>query len=471
MIDSPAEMLELTVIGAGCVLLLLTAWFAWVSRREEEPRAARLAALFAFLLPLPFLAAGLVDSAFQTALCLALLGVTVLVPVILLLPFGNKFPPEDDKPQARVDERDIMFSRNSLEAGSDRFNDYYARNPERKAPDDLFRSHPGLMRDGSTYYDPITAAAAKAAFRTVAALHRMQDVEKLPATPRVVNPARMTRFIKRWTRELGAVSVGVTTLRDYHLYSTIGRGERYGEPVEVDHRNAVALTVEMDKSMMDRAPQGPTVMESARQYLNSGVLAIQLADFIRRLGYSARAHIDGSYRVICPLVARDAGLGEIGRMGILMTPELGPRVRIAVVTTDLPLVHDERKRDDTMIDFCRRCMKCADACPSRAIPFDDRRMIDGVSRWQIDSEACFTLWCRIGTDCGRCMSVCPYSHPNNTIHNMMRFGVKQSALFREAALKLDDIFYGRHPRPLEVPGWIGGIVEDEVKEKRAGSDA
>ncbi|MFQ6103859.1 MAG: hypothetical protein ACE5OP_06150 [Candidatus Glassbacteria bacterium] len=52
---------------------------------------------------------------------------------------------------------------------------------------------------------------------------------------------------------------------------------------------------------------------------------------IRNLGYPARTHIDGNYRVVCPLVARDAGIGEIGRMGLLMTPRLGPRVRIAVV--------------------------------------------------------------------------------------------------------------------------------------------
>ena len=45
---------------------------------------------------------------------------------------------------------------------------------------------------------------------------------------------------------------------------------------------------------------------------------------IRRLGYPARAHIDGNYRVIAPLVARDAGLGEIGRMGLLMTPRSRP---------------------------------------------------------------------------------------------------------------------------------------------------
>jgi reductive dehalogenase len=268
----------------------------------------------------------------------------------------------------------------------------------------------------------------------------------------------MTHFIKRWITGLGAVSVGVTELRAYHLYSTIGRGDRYGEPVELDHKCAVAFTVEMDKYLLDRAPKGPAVMESAQEYLSSGAIAVQLAEFFRHLGYSARAHIDGSYRVVCPLVGRDAGLGEIGRMGLLMTPELGPRVRLAVVTTDLDLVLDERKRDDTVIDFCRRCKKCADVCPSRAIPFDDRREIDGIMRWKINSESCYTFWREVGTDCGRCMSVCPYSHPNSMLHNVVRAGVKRSALFREAALKLDDLFYGRKPASRDLPDWIEDAV-------------
>jgi len=92
--------------------------------------------------------------------------------------------------------------------------------------------------------------------------------------------------------------------------------------------------------MVNSGPLAPIIMESSQKYLDSGSIAVQLAAFIRNLGYPALAHIDGNYQVVCPLVARDAGLGDIGRMGLLMTPKLGPRVRIGVVTTDLPLLVD-----------------------------------------------------------------------------------------------------------------------------------
>ena len=428
--------------------------FAIVSWREEEPRATKVAALMAILLPLPFLIAGLVDLRWQTAVSPTLITLTAATIIILFLPIGNNLPKDDDTPTSRIDERDIMFARMVLEPGSDRFENYYERRPENREPDDNFRKRPGLAGKGALHYNPITASAAIASFEAVAAFHPTLDNEQLPNTPEPVDSAKMTQFIKSWSKKLGAISVGITQLQDYHLYSTIGRGEKYGEPVELDHNFGIAFTVEMDKLLLDRAPHGPTMMESAQQYLNSGAIAVQIAEFIRQMGYSARAHIDGSYRVVCPLVARDAGLGEVGRMGLLMTPELGPRVRLAVVTTDMPLIPDERKRDMTMIDFCTRCKKCADVCPSNSISFTDREEIDGVLRWQINSESCFTYWCTIGTDCGRCMRVCPYSHPNNLMHNLVRAGIKQSALFREAALKLDDFVYGRYPVTLDNPDWL-----------------
>jgi ferredoxin len=436
------------------VIFFFTFAFAFVSWREEEPRATKIAVLFTILLPLPYLIAGLIDLRWQTAVSPILISLTAVGIIILLLPIGNNFPEDDDTPTSRIDERDIMFSRMVLEPGSARFEEYYSRRPEKREPDNNFRKRPGLASEGALYYNPITASAAQASFKAVAAFHAMLDNEHLPQSAKRVEPDNMTQTIKAWAKKLGAVSVGITKLQDYHLYSTIGRGEKYGEPVELNHTFGIAFTVEMDKLLLDRAPHGPTMMESAQQYLSSGAIAVQLAEFIRGLGYSARAHIDGSYRVVCPLVARDAGLGEIGRMGLLMTPELGPRVRLAVVTTNLPLIADERQRDLSMIDFCTRCKKCADVCPSKSISFTDREEIDGVLRWQIDSESCFTYWCTIGTDCGRCMSVCPYSHPNNLMHNLVRAGIKQSALFREAALKLDDFVYGRFPATLDNPDWL-----------------
>ena len=210
-------------------------------------------------------------------------------------------------------------------------------------------------------------------------------------------------------------------------------------------------------------------MESARQYVEAARIAVSLAAALRSLGHPARAHIDGNYRVIAPLVARDAGLGEIGRMGLLMTPRLGPRVRIGVVTTPLELVPDTAAEDETVIDFCMRCGKCILNCPARAISSGGRVEKDGVLRWAIDGDACFRYWNVIGTDCARCLAVCPYSHPDNIFHNAVRWGIRRSGLFRRAAVRLDDVFYGRKPRPAEPPVWtkVSGRAVSHGRKDRA----
>ncbi len=446
-------MLDTIAIAVGAGLFIALVYAAVVSHFEREPRATRRSILLAVLLPVPYVLLGLVSFPYQPLVVGGLLTLTGLIALVPIVPIGRGGALEDDTPLRQIDERDIMFSRYYLEEGTEKFDSYYAAHPDKKKADDRFRAQPGILGRGTGAYDPITFTAAEASFITIAQTRPFVDGE-VAEQKVVADPNEITEFVKRWGQKLGALSVGVSELRDYHMYSFVGRGDEYGEPVELSHDYAVAFTVEMDKEMVDSAPLGPTAMESAQQYVDCGIVALQLAHFIRSLGYPARAHIDGNYRVVCPLVARDAGLGELGRMGLLMTPELGPRVRIGVVTTDLPLVVDTAVREPSVIDFCTHCKKCAEVCPSRAISFEDREEVDGVLRWQIDSEACFTFWCKIGTDCARCMSVCPYSHPDNLLHNLVRRGVRNSKLFRRAAISLDDFFYGKRPPTAAPPDWM-----------------
>ncbi|MBK5097628.1 MAG: 4Fe-4S dicluster domain-containing protein [Gemmatimonadetes bacterium] len=447
------SILDVLLYGSGAALFVWLGFSAFVSWREGEPRAAGRLLLLTLLLPVPYLAVVLLPGSAGATTGTVILTLTLFAAAFVLIPTGSKHRAERDTPTTRFDERDVMFSRVRLVPGSKRFTEYYEANPENFEPDEKFRAEAGLLRKGSTLYEPLSFAAADASFRTVEELRSLVD-GKVAAEQEPVEAETMTRFLKGWAQKLGAVSVGVTELHDYHKYTTVGRGEQYGQSVQLDHARAIAVTVEMAKEMIDRAPRGPTVMESAQQYLASGAIAVQMALFIRSLGYPARAHIDGNYRVICPLVARDAGLGEIGRMGLLMTPMLGPRVRIAVVTTDLPLTLDQRVPEDSVIDFCSICLKCADACPSQAISTEARSEFDGALRWRIDSEACFTHWCKIGTDCARCVSVCPYSHPDNPMHAAVRFAIRRSSIARRAALIADDYVYGRLPPPVDTDGWM-----------------
>jgi len=390
---------------------------------------------------------------------LCILGGTGL---LFFLPFKGARSFVLARPERRIHEADVVLSRRLLVPGSEAYNSYYQLHPEFLEADEQARNAAGLLGTKSRYYHPGTYAAAEANFEVIEYLggliHGLKPdfaglSERPSKKPVQVKPDLTARFISHWLKRTGAHSVGFTSLNEYHLYSHKGRGPESGSPIHLRHKHAIALTVEMDHRMMQSAPKGTTVMESSEQYLQSGVLAVKLAAWIRQLGYEATAHIDGNYEVICPLVAVDAGLGTIGRMGLLMTPRLGPRVRIAVVTTNMPVSHTPARPDRTTLHFCHLCKKCARVCPSAAIPDGPREIIEDKERWQINSERCYHFWTTSGTDCGRCITACPYSHPDNHFHRFIRWGIKNNLLFRHMAIKLDDLIYGRLPDIRPLPDW------------------
>ncbi len=383
-----------------------------------------------------------------------LLGGALLIGILLLfLPIG-KIRVEKEIPDRRVDERDTVLARAALEPGSRRYSDYYAAHPERERIDEQWRRLPGVLGEKSLAADAFSFAAAAASFETIGYLrsgifaHPVEAVPWMGRSAADLDPEERTQRVKELVLYYGAKHVGITELKDYHLYSHSGRGsDPYGGSLKAELPHAVVFTVEMDYRMVQRGPAAEEVMESARQYARAAQIAAQTANFLRILGYQARPHIDEDYRLICPLAARDAGLGEIGRFGYLISPDLGPRVRIAAVTTDAPLQNDEYRPDASVIDFCSFCEKCADVCPAQAVPRGERREHDGALQWKIDAAACFRYWNTAGTDCGRCMAVCPYSHRAIYTGPIVRGLIRRSGFFRRFFVFLDDFLYGKIPPP------------------------
>jgi reductive dehalogenase len=402
---------------------------------------------------LPFLISPTFPLRIKWLLALGSLILLLLGAFIFTLPIGRIDPGRDDR-QSRFDERDVVFARARLIPGSKPFKAYYDRRPQKKAVDERMRTLPGLLSSTSRKHQPLFFAAAEAGFDFTEAVREAVNGPRIGVHTQLP-PDHFSVFVKDLTRRLGATSVGITRLNPNHVYSHVGRGTgAYGAPIALEHSYAIAFSVEMDRTLLEHAPEAPVILESARRYADAAVIAITLANFCRRLGYPSRAHIDGNYRVIAPLVGRDAGLGEIGRMGILMTPGLGPRVRLGVVTTDLPMLPDRRIDGGPIIDFCTVCYKCARNCPSQAIPRGDRQQDEQGLRWKLDEDRCFHYWNVIGTDCGVCMAVCPFSHPDNWAHNLMRGAVRRSGAARRAAVWLDAVLYGEAlPRRPKLPGF------------------
>ena len=144
-------------------------------------------------------------------------------------------------------------------------------------------------------------------------------------------------------------------------------GESWGQEIEVEHRYAIVFAAEMSREMIAPAPHSPSPVESMHKYVDGAVIANQVALFVANLGYSATSNHLSHYDGLMVPLAVDAGLGEVGRLGYLMTKEFGPRQRLSAVTTDLPLVPDGPV-DIGVHDFCRAAAGSAQSAALRS-PF------------------------------------------------------------------------------------------------------
>ncbi len=303
----------------------------------------------------------------------------------------------------KIDERDTMFSRMALEKDSKEYNYYYAKNPDIKDGDDRIRQKPDLCSEGTATYDPVLSKIADSNFEFLADIkHLAEGKPALKVTP--VDTEKITKLLKNLALHYGAVVVGVVKLKDYHVYSNRGRNkESYGDEVHINHSHAIVFGVEMAKEIMNRAPKVSAVMETSKAYVDGAIVGMQLSYFLHSLGYEARNHMDGNYLVHAISMARDAGIGEVGRNGLLTTIRYGSRIRLGIVTTNLELL-ETKKKPFALKDLCISCKKCVRTCIGKAISKSD-----DIETWRCEQEKCYDKWRSLGTDCGICVSVCPLS--------------------------------------------------------------
>lgn len=154
-------------------------------------------------------------------------------------------------------------------------------------------------------------------------------------------------------------------------------------------------------------------------------LALITAEYIQRKGYNAYT-IAASQSVKDETdkytgifqhktVAAASGMGWIGKSGLLVTPEYGPRVRLATVLTDMKL----EVSNIPQFPGCGNCMSCVNACPAMALTGNN--YVSGADRSTvIDARACSEYMKRNfqhigrGSVCGVCIKVCPFGRKDQS---------------------------------------------------------
>ena len=376
----------------------------------------------------------------------------------------------------RFDERDTVFSREALVPGNPEEIEYHRLNPGKADVDARLSRFILSKMEGGEDVDQLARAIYESHFIPPAALALPDMVDGASALSRVEWESEdAAARIKEFARSLGADDVRIGPLRQEWVYSHKGsrpffreeyinppyfsgipedyQGKLYGDAIRLDHPTAISIAFRQDKGRAATGSTRAVDFEVGRIYALSALVSVQLARFIRALGWRARAHHLRNYLVLCVPVAVDAGMGELARCGYLVSRSLGANFRLATVTTDMPLACDSPV-DIGMQDFCSKCMKCATNCPSGAISEGDKIEVRGVRKWKINPEACLLYWGKTGYTCSICQAVCPWTKPSNLFHRTVASTAVNVPWLRRALVLGDDIVYGAKFRPAQLPVWL-----------------
>ncbi|MFC1909211.1 reductive dehalogenase [Chloroflexota bacterium] len=249
------------------------------------------------------------------------------------------------------------------------------------------------------------------------------------------------------------------TRRDYPIVFSDEPGyESYTMPTQLEDKTqvipkemkyVVVFLHEMGEDEIAAAPTLAAMAETQLAYSKLSFTAIAMAEFIRGLGYNAIP--SANCTALSVPLAIDAGLGQLGRNAKLINPLFGPRCRISKVITDLPLAADI-PIDLGVTEFCNQCQKCAQTCPTGAIPSGKQSFEPvndcsnkGYLQWPVDHKKCSQYWAEVATNCGICLRVCPFNKGRGKVHDVARWFIKNYRAADPLFVKLDDALgYGKY---------------------------
>ena len=208
----------------------------------------------------------------------------------------------------------------------------------------------------------------------------------------------VTEAVRAKARELGYGEVGFTKFDRRYIYKSKRPYVRGGLG------NAICLAVEQDYVATQSLPSLDAESAHGEAHMKQADMAKELVAFIHSLGYSAQAWgPTWHFGPMIPLFVQ-AGLGQLGINGQLLSPHFGSRARLQVITTDALITHD-RPVDYGMTKFCELCHICSMRCPGRAIN-QNKVWFRGVEKSKLDFRRCRPVMTRY-SGCGVCMKVCP----------------------------------------------------------------
>jgi len=171
----------------------------------------------------------------------------------------------------------------------------------------------------------------------------------------------------------------------------------------IKYPNALVFTFKMDSELIKTAPGKKALELNEEIYARLGKLTYELSDFIRSRGYATQvAHPYGNLIGLSEL-AQQAGLGWKGKHSLLITPALGPGLKISAIFTNIENLPEKKSVDHSWIaEYCQRCNKCTIACTENAMV--NKIHPSGEKETEFHPELC--IGCSKG--CTSCLEECVF---------------------------------------------------------------
>ena len=224
------------------------------------------------------------------------------------------------------------------------------------------------------------------------------DLELNPGNGKKQIEEKTLDELRSYAKSVGASEMGYASVPQEWVFKDLA----------IRYTKAIVLTMEMDKARMDKAPNPDTAVMVHETYNQLGVVVNKIADWLRERGYAAHAgHPLGGFALYPPM-AQAAGLGWRGVNGLLITPDYGPRVRLAAVFTEIenfPVYEGDEHA--WVLDFCDTCQRCIRDCPPDAF-YDQPLQHDNGLVTVLDNALCFPYFAK-NHGCSVCIKVCPFN--------------------------------------------------------------
>ncbi|MFW5709418.1 MAG: reductive dehalogenase, partial [Chloroflexota bacterium] len=287
-------------------------------------------------------------------------------------------------------------------------------------------------------------------------------------------PEENSEMIRAALRAFGAATVGFLELDENTeklIYSidpdgkelVISEDQDVPEETETQRiipkkaRWVITWTVQMSQEGMTRSPTPLGAATTSMAYALGRATQSRLQAFLRGIGYYGLGEAQTNALGIAPAFGVLAGLGEMSRLNRLITPEYGPMVRVFKVITNLPLA-PTKPIDAGIMNFCRACKTCATYCPSGSLSTSSEPSYEtqggwnrgGVKTWYENSLTCRNYWAEVGTNCGICFAVCPFSVKDRAfIHKMVKGVIGTTTIFNSTFADLSRRLYA--PGEMDKP--------------------